>query len=84
MNISLTPELEKIIKRKVRSGQYSSSSEVIREALRLMDEQDRIRELRLEELRKDIQAGKDSLAKGEGRKGKEVFARLRKKISLKN
>jgi antitoxin ParD1/3/4 len=34
MNISLTPELEKAVKAKVRSGLYNNASEVIREALR--------------------------------------------------
>ncbi|MDF1756330.1 MAG: type II toxin-antitoxin system ParD family antitoxin [Verrucomicrobiales bacterium] len=35
MNISLTPELESAIKRKVDSGLYNNASEVIREALRI-------------------------------------------------
>lgn len=35
MNISLTPELEKFVTDQVKSGQYKTSSEVIREALRL-------------------------------------------------
>jgi antitoxin ParD1/3/4 len=34
MNISLTPELEKLVKSKVDSGLYNNASEVIREALR--------------------------------------------------
>ena len=34
MNISLTPELEKAVKAKVKSGLYNNVSEVIREALR--------------------------------------------------
>ena len=57
MNVSLTPQLEELVNRKVASGMYHSASEVIREALRLLDEQDRGRELRLAELRKDIVAG---------------------------
>lgn len=36
MNVSLTPELEKMIREKVSSGLYNSSSEVVREALRLL------------------------------------------------
>mgnify|MGYP000153267269 CR=1 FL=1 len=35
MNVSLTPELEKVVKSKVASGLYNNASEVIREALRL-------------------------------------------------
>ena len=36
MNVSLTPELEKMVKNKVKTGLYGNSSEVVREALRLM------------------------------------------------
>ena len=35
MHVSLTPELEKVVKDKVDSGLYNNASEVIREALRL-------------------------------------------------
>jgi len=34
MNISLTPELEKVVRERVESGLYNNASEVIREALR--------------------------------------------------
>ena len=35
MHVSLTPELENIVKKKVDSGLYNNASEVIREALRI-------------------------------------------------
>lgn len=60
MNISLTPHLEKLVQGKVESGLYNSASEVMHEALRLMEERDQMRELRLEELRREIQKGIDS------------------------
>ena len=60
MNISLTPHLEEIVKGKVDSGLYNSASEVMRDALRLLEERDQLRELRLEELRREIQKGIDS------------------------
>jgi antitoxin ParD1/3/4 len=60
MNINLTPQLEGLVRQKVASGLYNSASEVVREALRLMDEQDRVRELKLEQLRKDIREGLES------------------------
>ncbi len=60
MNVSLTPELEKYISTKVASGLYHSASEVIREGLRLLKDQDSLREIRLNELRQQIQAGIDS------------------------
>jgi antitoxin ParD1/3/4 len=60
MNVNLTPYLEKMVREKVSSGLYTSASEVIREALRLMDEQDSIRKAKIDLLRQDIQAGIDS------------------------
>jgi antitoxin ParD1/3/4 len=60
MNISLNPHFESLIQTKVESGLYNSASEVVREALRLMEERDQLRELRLEELRREIQKGIDS------------------------
>ncbi len=60
MNVNLTPQLEDMVRQKVASGLYTSASEVIREALRLLDDQDRLRAARLEQLRTDIQEGLDS------------------------
>ncbi|AUS99139.1 type II toxin-antitoxin system ParD family antitoxin [Nostoc sp. CENA543] len=60
MNVSLTPELEKWVQSKVESGMYTSASEVIREGLRLLKEQDALKEIRLAELRREIQQGINS------------------------
>jgi antitoxin ParD1/3/4 len=60
MNISLTSQLEELVKKKVDSGRYGSASEVIREALRLLEERDRLHAIRLEELRTEIKRGLDS------------------------
>jgi antitoxin ParD1/3/4 len=60
VNVSLTSELEKYVSAKVASGLYHSASEVIREGLRLLKDQDALREIRLNELRQQIQAGLDS------------------------
>ena len=40
MNVSLTPELEKLVQDKVASGLYQTASEVVREGLRLLKERD--------------------------------------------
>lgn len=40
MNVSLTKELESFVSQKVKSGRYSSASEVIRESLRLLEQED--------------------------------------------
>lgn len=60
MNVNLTPQLEEMVRQKVASGLYTSASEVVREALRLMDEQDRVRAAKLEQLRQDIREGLNS------------------------
>ncbi len=60
MNVNLTPQLEELVRSKVNSGMYTSASEVVREALRLMDEQDRLRQAKLDELRREVRKGLDS------------------------
>jgi antitoxin ParD1/3/4 len=65
MNISLTPQLEKSVRLRVESGRYASASEVIRDALRLLDQQDQYRAMRLEELRKEVMLGVEQAERGE-------------------
>lgn len=60
MNISLTPNLESLVKTKIESGLYNSASDVIRVALRLLEERDQLREIRINELKQEIQKGLDS------------------------
>ena len=60
MNVNLTPQLEELVRSKVASGLYTSASEVVREALRLMEAEDRLREARLEHLRSEIRRGLES------------------------
>ena len=59
MNVNLTPQLEELVRAKVSSGLYSSASEVVREGLRLIDEQDRLRQVKFDELRRDVRRGLD-------------------------
>jgi antitoxin ParD1/3/4 len=75
MNVSLTPELEKLVNEEVKSGRYKSASEVVREGLRLI----RLREEKLKALRADIQEGIAELDRGEGIPAEKVFAELRQK-----
>ena len=60
MNINLTPQLEELVRAKVTSGLYNSASEVVREALRLMERDDQLRAIKLAQLRQDIQEGLQS------------------------
>jgi len=77
MNVTLTPELEEMVRKKLASGRYTSASEVIREALQVLDAQDHLPDAKLDQLRRDIQEGLESgpatpwdpaEAKREGRK----------------
>jgi len=42
LNVSLPPKLEALIDKQVKSGLYTSASEVVREALRLRQERDQM------------------------------------------
>jgi antitoxin ParD1/3/4 len=79
MNVSLTPELERLVAERVESGRYTSASEVIREALRLLEEQDRIKQSHLVEIRQKIDRGLKQLDEGQGISGQEARARLRQR-----
>ncbi len=65
MNVSLTRELDKFVSAKVASGRYTSASEVVREALRLLEEQDRARAGRLAAFNRELGARLASLDRGE-------------------
>lgn len=60
MNISLTQHFSDFINNKVKSGKYHSASEVVRAALRLLEEHDAQKEARLDFFRREIQNGIDS------------------------
>ncbi len=59
MNVSLTAKLEGYVKAKVKSGDYNNASEVIREALRAMQERDSEKR-DLKRLRNALREGEDS------------------------
>ena len=54
LNVNLTPQLAELVRQKVSSGRYNSASEVVREALRLMEAEDQLRGLKLEQLRREF------------------------------
>ena len=86
LNVSLTPQLEELVREKVNSGRYNSASEVVREALRLMDTYERIQASALARLRADVDAAWQQADEGKvrnldpqdiKRRGREKLARLR-------
>ncbi len=60
MHVTLPPQLEELVRRKVESGSYSSPSEVIQQALWILEARDRLREISLQELRTKIHIGLES------------------------
>ena len=79
MNVSLTPKLEKFVQTKVENGRYSSASEVVREALRLLEEYDRTRAGQLLEFNKELERRLALLDQGETVEPSEARARLQRR-----
>jgi len=79
MNVSLTPELERFVSAKVLSGRYNSASEVVREALRLLEEHDAARASQLAEFNEELGRRLASLDRGETVDPAETRARLQRK-----
>ena len=59
-SVALGTHFEEFIKAQLASGRYNNVSEVVREGLRLLEDQEALRKMKLERLRADIQAGLDS------------------------
>jgi antitoxin ParD1/3/4 len=79
MNVSLTPELNKFVSGKVESGRYNSASEVVREALRLLEEHDRARTAQIAAFNHELGARLASLDRGEHVKPEAARQRLQHK-----
>ncbi|MFA5970632.1 MAG: type II toxin-antitoxin system ParD family antitoxin [Sphingomonas sp.] len=78
VTVSLPPEMAAMMRQKVEEGEYSSVSEVVREALRDWSRKQSAEQRELQELRALLQEAVDS---GPGEGGETVFARLRARYS---
>jgi len=79
MNVSLTPELERFVNGKVQSGRYNSASEVVREALRLLEEHDQARSFQLAVFNQEVGRRLDTLDQGQHVSPADARARLKRK-----
>ncbi|MGA3326669.1 MAG: type II toxin-antitoxin system ParD family antitoxin [Terriglobia bacterium] len=79
MNVSLTPELEQFVQAKVESGRYNSASEVVREALRLLEDHEQARTTQLAEFNRELGRRLASLDSGERVDPAKVRSRLLRK-----
>ena len=80
VNISLTPELDAFLQSRVESGRYQTTSEVVREALRLLQNQEKDREEGLKQLKAKLQRGVAQADRGELLEADAVFRELRQLI----
>jgi antitoxin ParD1/3/4 len=64
-SFSLPPDLEEFVSSQVASGAYSTHGEILREALMLLRDRERLRELRLQDLQKEVQLGLEQADRGE-------------------
>ena len=74
-NINLTEHFDRFVEHQVSSGRYSNASEIVRESLRLLEEQEQERKARLKALRQAAKQGFDEIDQGKGvvLKGKKVI-----------
>ena len=77
-NVNLTEHFDRFVERQVSSGRYSNASEIVREALRLLEEQEQEREAKLKALRHAAKQGFDEIDQGKGivLKGKKAIQRF--------
>ncbi len=76
MNVSLTPELEEFVLAQVQAGRYRSASEVVRDALRLLEGRLAERKARLAVLRRALREGIEELERSESVDGEKAFDRI--------
>jgi len=81
LNVSLTPELEDLVRQRVESGDYASASEVVRAALRLLRDQEELRSIQLEELRRKVAEGLDAADRGDLVDGPAAMQDLKASLS---
>ena len=74
-NIALTPHLDRLVREKVDSGKYDSPSDVVQDALRLLEQRD---SFALMQLKQDLELAWEEGERGEFVDGPSVFAEIRK------
>lgn len=75
-SVALGSHFEEFVKSQIAAGRYNNASEVVRDGLRLLEDKEELRRIKLDRLRADLQEGLDS---GPGRLAEEVFASLEAK-----
>jgi antitoxin ParD1/3/4 len=84
-SINLTEHFDEFVERQVSSGRYSNASEIVRDALRLLEAQEEERKAKLKALQQAAKQGFDELDRGQGIviKDKKALHRLFKDLQSK-
>ena len=80
MSIELTSELEQMVRSKVDSGRYGCASDVLKDALSLLEERELYVANHGDEIREKISVGYTSLRAGQGIDGDAVFERIEEQL----
>lgn len=74
ISVSFTPEQAEFLAACVKSGRYQSASEVVREAVRLLEDQQAHRQAEIASARREIALGADQLDQGRTLDAETFFA----------
>lgn len=80
VHISLKPELDAFLQSQVKSGRYQTTSEIVREALRLLQRQQKEHDAAFKQLKAKLERGAAQAKRGEWLDNDEVFEELRELI----
>jgi antitoxin ParD1/3/4 len=86
MNVSLGQKWEHFVEDKVKSGDYQTASEVLRDGLRLLEKEELLKRISvgsMAELEAKMVKAAESLDAGNGVDGKAVLARLRQRTQVR-
>jgi len=83
ITVNLAPEFENIIRDRMASGRYASETQVVEEALRLLEHRDAAETGNLEALRREIAIGLADLDAGRAVDAETVFQEIAEIIAVR-
>jgi antitoxin ParD1/3/4 len=76
INISVTPRHQRLIQAKITAGGYHTPSEVVREALRLLEERHREQKAFWAAMRRKVEVARKGVREGKGIPGNQARAEM--------
>jgi len=80
LNLTINDDWQQFIEGKLRAGHYASAEEVVGEGLRALKEQDEFLALHRDEIREKLEAGMESLRRGDFVDGEEAMEQLEQEL----